>query len=481
MASPKPYNSISAEVNKVKSLLTDLVNAYVDTNIDVDEGNPLSASTFQDMLDRFKLWAGSLGAMHQPQSKLSLEQRLRRAPEVLVHVHEHLSEMQESLHDALEINNVSERDASNAGAAGSKVQHFTNSVDRDELSAQELAEEVSECIRSLFRLSIVIRGTSQGDRFATALKSTQSVFMDTFDIDYVAEKFPKLRSANNEWLKRRLGSAISKRRQFMKYCYDHKLHLEAEDEVEGSAKATTFVPVNINEETPVEKEEDYAVSLMTGTTVTDSDNSLSLPELNILSPNGEPFGCPICCTIQTFQHEGQWKRHAFGDLKAYVCTRGRSEDCGRLFFADRSTWFQHELSMHLSSYRCSLCDVKSIFRRDELRQHLNSSHGPLTHDQLSSLVGDGIHVPTSLRPQDCPFCEDWSIRLQEISQGRGSSHQRVSISRMRRHVATHQEQLALFAVPRFRNTGPEESPEPMSDESVSHNRDVVYIRVRRDS
>ncbi|KAI0553067.1 hypothetical protein F4679DRAFT_581156 [Xylaria curta] len=474
MANLKPSGSIAAAVHNIKSLFTELVNTYTAIDADRDEVGPLSAPAVQDMLDRFRLWAGSLGATHQPQSKLSLEQRLICAPEILAHVREHLSELQESLDDALGLNSPSSKHReSKISAAGQEVRSVTEYGDQDDASVGELAEEITECIRSLFRIAIVVKRASPRDRFAQALKSSQYAFTDTFDIYHVAEKFPKLRSSDNAWLRRRLGSAIAKRRQFIKYCHEHKLHLEGENDdfdasERQSAKATTLIPGMLNERSLEEREDDDVVSFATTTTVSDSSNSLSLPRLESLSPDGEPFECPICHTLQLFHHDKSWKLHAFGDLKAYVCTRGQSEKCERLFFADRSAWFQHELSMHLGSYRCSLCGVNSTSGRDGLRQHLNDVHKELTQDQLSSLVDTGICVPNFFQPRDCPFCEDWSMLLQQKSEGRGS-HQKVSISRLRRHVATHQEDLALFAMPRNIDFEVKESlSELMSDESGSH-------------
>ncbi len=46
------------------------------------------------------------------------------------------------------------------------------------------------------------------------------MFPDSFDIDYVREKHPKLAHHGKDWLVKRLGKAIAKRRQFMKYCRD---------------------------------------------------------------------------------------------------------------------------------------------------------------------------------------------------------------------------------------------------------------------
>ncbi|VUC35069.1 unnamed protein product [Clonostachys rosea] len=379
---------------------------------------PLSKTSAQDMLDRFNLWAGSLGATHHSISRLSLEQRLVQAPEVLLHIREHLSEMQESLEDG----------------------------------------EIAECIRSLFRIALVVKSASSRDRFAKALAATQFAFMDQFDINYVAEKFPKLQMTEQSWLRDRLGSAIAKRRQFIKYCYEHKRRLDSgpDEDPAGkqSTKATTLDVTKLKDKAIDSQDEDEdgdVASIMTSTTVSDRTNALSLQKLAALSPEGQPFECPICSTLQSFKSDRAWRAHAFRDLKPYLCTRGSTEDCGRLFFADRSSWFQHELSMHLSPYKCSLCGDKSASGRPWLQKHFAKSHPKLKKDQLKTLIDMGEEAPRSFPAQDCPFCDEWAVLLRK-RHGQAPPLN-VSITRFKRHVATHQEDLALFAMPRNPDIG----------------------------
>jgi hypothetical protein len=48
-----------------------------------------------DELERFSLWAGNIGALHDPQSSMSLESRLRDNQDVLAHTQELLDELSE--------------------------------------------------------------------------------------------------------------------------------------------------------------------------------------------------------------------------------------------------------------------------------------------------------------------------------------------------------------------------------------------------
>lgn len=46
-------------------------------------------------LERLGLWAGNIGALHPPESPLSIEARLKEAPDVLAHIKELLEDLTE--------------------------------------------------------------------------------------------------------------------------------------------------------------------------------------------------------------------------------------------------------------------------------------------------------------------------------------------------------------------------------------------------
>lgn len=48
-----------------------------------------------DELERFSLWMGNIGALHRPESSMSLESRLREANDVLNHILELLDNLNE--------------------------------------------------------------------------------------------------------------------------------------------------------------------------------------------------------------------------------------------------------------------------------------------------------------------------------------------------------------------------------------------------
>lgn len=188
-----------------------------------------------------------------------------------------------------------------------------------ESEADSILSMVSQCLKALFRVGILVRKATPRDRFERALQQSEFAFTAQFDINYIQERYPKLASNESVWLASRLGGANAKRRQFINYVRDHKAKLEVEDTnptaeaatVAQSTKATTFaVPENLSAAeflgASLEVEDD-SVSLVSATTAFDADNSLRLPSLADLSPSGEYFECPICFTLQSFRKEKSWK------------------------------------------------------------------------------------------------------------------------------------------------------------------------------
>src|SRR6266566_131123 len=59
--------------------------AHADSDT-IPQQKTVSAEAVSDVQDRFKLWAGNIGARHRPESALSLESRLAAAEEILEQV-----------------------------------------------------------------------------------------------------------------------------------------------------------------------------------------------------------------------------------------------------------------------------------------------------------------------------------------------------------------------------------------------------------
>lgn len=150
-------------------------------------------------------------------------------------------------------------------------------------------------------------------------------------------------------------------------------------------------------------------------------------------------------------------------------------------FGDRDTWFSHELKHHHSLYVCKFCACQYT-ATELLEQHIINEHRPYPHEEVRSVIEHGKLVPSHLKAQDCPFCDDWASILSyrrhrtddKISSGVEETDIVVPLTRFKRHVATHQEQLAIFAVPRMVDDDDERSHEAgtsKSDELSSKNVD----------
>lgn len=58
-----------------------------------DDQGRIQAAGIRDLLERLLLWAGNMGAMHPPISRLSLDRRLRGSPEMLHLISQHLEDL----------------------------------------------------------------------------------------------------------------------------------------------------------------------------------------------------------------------------------------------------------------------------------------------------------------------------------------------------------------------------------------------------
>ncbi|KAK0709992.1 hypothetical protein B0T26DRAFT_679327 [Lasiosphaeria miniovina] len=439
----------------------------------------IPSASITDALERFTLWAGNLGALRNPQAKMSLDYRLSvaKAVDVRTQIQRQLDEMSEAVKNLgnMTFGVVPNRDLSfdddelaefvlveDVSVSGSEA----TGKPADE--ANMILEIISECIKSLFRIGIVVRKSAPRDRFQRAMQLPGLAFPADFDIDYVKQKHPKVVSTG---LSGRLGGAIAKRRQFIKYSRDHKSRLGAEDRPKDekavdvnlelhsvatdllSSKATTFDPSKTGEANFEDEGEEFndAMSIKSASTITEALSVLKLPRLADLAPDDEPFECPVCFTLQSFKHERSWRSHALRDLKAFVCTLGGS-DCDAEFFVDAESWFEHELKQHRAQYKCVLCSHGPVPAK-ALGEHITSAHGPFPADQLGMLLEAGQQAVTKFKARDCPFCDDWASALArktnlEGKPGTPAEEISVTASRFKRHVAAHQEQLAIFALPR---------------------------------
>jgi hypothetical protein len=194
-------------------------------------------------LERFILFVGNIGALHDPESSMSIESRLRGANEVFIHLSTLLDDLTEASTELLDI------------ISGKKRGIVWEENDEEISELVELYKELSGTITRLSRIASLIRQAAFSDTFAKALNRDRYHFSDQFDIAHVGERHPKLATDSNAWLRQRLGRAITQRRCYLHYIQDHhnKLSNPTHDHSETASdsiitKATTLDPGRITSE-----------------------------------------------------------------------------------------------------------------------------------------------------------------------------------------------------------------------------------------
>jgi hypothetical protein len=322
----------------------------------------------QDASEKFRLWAGNIGAYHATTKKTSMEYRLRAAPQLRQEVCTLLCELNEALEDCEPNNNpkfqtvlklvvsaavkqpearrVKEAIIVQAHPETLAIRHCDTDDCLDE--SQELLDIVLDCIRGLLRLSVLIRKATPRDRYEKALQKSSLQFSDEFDIRHVGEKFPKLHQKSFAWLKVRLGRAITDRRRFLAYCRDHHEQLDQEPNDASGTRWATKTPRNENDSRDASsarvvdvaghstvigtvKASTQASTLqlkafhergelcdiddaLSYTTVgsdllcdDDHEAALELPSLESIRQEDKHFACPFCQVIQDYTTEKQWR------------------------------------------------------------------------------------------------------------------------------------------------------------------------------
>ena len=192
----------------------------------------------------------------------------------------------------------------------------------------------------MFKISVLVKKATTRDRYAKAAKAQGEPFDARFDISHVGHKFPLVHQT--DWLENRLGKAITQRRQYLRYCREHRDRLETQhrainvtenavykqpmpvrkpvDEATKSqirsvkppstfalTTASTLVVNNLEtlEEFPdeVQSQTSYATSINEH----ESSDMLRVPPLPDEGVRGLPFECPYCWAPQLIKTRRAWK------------------------------------------------------------------------------------------------------------------------------------------------------------------------------
>lgn len=310
---------------------------------------------------RFEIWAENIGALQAPNELTSLDYRLRNSTGVTRQVEAMLDDIAESLQEceylsahgmpnwyaannhmgevADTFSSIAEQIVDESPRKGHSESPESASEDDDRV---ELLACVSEGISALFKVSVIIRKATHRDRYARAAASDQSPFDPRYDIAHVREKFQKIRNQEGSWLAERLGRANVRRRQFLRYCRNHKersaypsgheLETESADNprkrqhnspgshegsnvIEGESKCAptsastlrTLDAIDTTAEIEFIAADNLSQTSFTPTVTERAEKDLSVVPLEDVSGGKPEFECPYCYQIQQNVTERRWR------------------------------------------------------------------------------------------------------------------------------------------------------------------------------
>jgi len=170
---------------------------------------------------------------------------------------------------------------------------------------------IAQSITSLLQIGILVRKATTQDKFRKPCRLHEYHFWTLTIQSTCVTNTPSLTKCSLPACR-----AIANRRQLIIYCRDHRARLgyeETEDDradeitVALSIKASISHAPTRDPPQVQEEEDDDKISVMSVSTVSDASLFLKLPLLADLSPNNEPFECPICFTLQYFKREKTWQ------------------------------------------------------------------------------------------------------------------------------------------------------------------------------
>ena len=299
----------------------------------------LKLKTWEDEFGLLCMWAANIGAHQTGQS--SLDFRLRDSSHIRQQVIRLLEEIPKTLLDVKEA--MVESDDEDLESLGENE----SEDETPQTQIQQLRESVATTISCLFEMSMLVRKPAQRDHRMGSNKADVAYF-EPFDRNHVRDKFP----AADERLVARLGQAITRRRQYLKYRERHAMKLRqgldpgsiSQDDSEILSQTVATESRNSNVGCDEHRSESgysmtsYAPTLMSG-------GDFTIPAPPKASKDGKAFECPYCYFIITVQGPGSWYRHVFGDLQPYVCTEIDCPTPNKLY-TTRHEWLQHLRTVH---------------------------------------------------------------------------------------------------------------------------------------
>ncbi|KAF1829056.1 hypothetical protein BDW02DRAFT_561926 [Decorospora gaudefroyi] len=436
LSTTAPADIVIATV--VDELARDFINLADALTTESRFATQVPSTTIYDEFTRFKLWAGNIAAHRK--GRRSLEYRLRDATLLKSEVHSLLNALSAALRNALSIANgervpwdemsASDTDSDSDQSDGSNSN--AGLLGSTELS--QLAASTKALITSLFRLSIAIRNPAPNSQSMSTITIDKS-FFEQHDIQHVQEKFPKA----PHFLVERLGRALSARRQYLTYREEHHQKMTKNIERIGHEKATTEFTTNSTEATPLPRIEratsmnllDEGDDVASQTSYATSVNAtIRVPPLPREARNKDFFECPLCFLLVSIPTPAGWKQHVYRDLHPYCCTYEHCTIADHLYDS-RKAWFAHELEAHRTAWQCIEECSKVYEAESDFEKHVRKSHPDLASENTLSVLKRTSAKGADLGGQtECALCG-----------------KNLTLRALQRHLGSHQQHLALFALP----------------------------------
>ncbi|RYP19184.1 hypothetical protein DL765_003499 [Monosporascus sp. GIB2] len=458
MAVPAP-SSIADRVVQCLGGFESIASAH--PGMQLDESREKIITAINDELARFKLWSGNIGAHRAGRS--SLDYRLRDSSRLREQVAKLLDELTQSLDEVEAILSGKATPWDEEIRDGGELDVELNDILKDEefefdSELDHLSVDITDIISSLLRLSMSIRNPAPHDRFMSAEYANAKHFNE-FDVRHVEAKY---KDANQE-LVRRLGEAISRRRQYFKYRESHHAKLSRginfdEGSTEAGAKSTvaSSVPLGMKDSgksAPAfgELDEDDR-----------SETGISQTSYATTAPGSEKLRVPPVPR----------QKHVLGDLRPYTCL---FENCltANKEYGRRHEWMDHVLQKHWKIWRCPGSCEESWSSEAGLRQHLQKLHSDIASGgDLNAIIARSERKKPLDEKTECQLCKE---TLESIKQ-------------YQRHVGKHQVDLALFALPKIDDGGESDHDEMADDsedevddgEEVDEEDDEIYTAEPKD-
>ncbi|KAH6878006.1 hypothetical protein BKA58DRAFT_376336 [Alternaria rosae] len=446
----------------------------------------------QDTFDRYKLWAGNVGAIHS--GRISLDHRLRDASFFKIQVLKLMHDLQScyckasstlgdnsvAAHDGLaenfepsctdmdesdwsdstwEVSSDSEIEQSPKGQLPRKTSNMRTL--QPHLSGKPgLLDSINFIIDCLWKLPI--RRPAPIDRMKSKHATDTAGYLP-YDIMHVRDKFPDL----NEIVAARLAKMITRRRQLIRYRQDHTKALQGEE-----VKMTEFpkfesspVPIHIESgvvggSTPSLRAPSQHTEITKATTVKLSKPLAALsPAIGLYAPSISEFGSSTASeqtanaiTIRIPDRPTGKGGTSSGHFICPYCstalliTSDRAwkkhvlsdlqpyvctyPDCELhdYMFESLGDWFRHESQTHRVEWSCNTESHESISDTEEFLNHMRTVHSEPLYRTQVPSLRRGFQRHTNVNSGTCTLCGEYANKL-------------------RTHLARHLEQLALFAIP----------------------------------